>query len=204
MNVVQEHPSINGKIRRTLLKNVEDISPADNIWVGEKFHRYAIKCVFEVGVYNIGFFANEKVRNKAIEEILNSNYVVLDYNKYFNASYITDVQARKIILDKRYELFISLRSAISKISSDVNVLQRLDAFTLAPRTLLNNIRLAISMPINNTELAGIWAKTLRSPRDIPKWGMGKQQYWQTLIQLNNEQFHKVHSYSRSEPDDFFL
>jgi len=205
MNVVQEHPSVNGKIRRTILKNVESAHPVDNIYLGEKLHEYAIKCVLEVGVYNIGFFVNEHARNRALNEILNNKVTVLEYNKYFDQALIPNAQARSILLSKGHELFISLQIATSQISNDINVLQHLDAFTLAPRTLLNNIRLAISMPINNLELASIWAKTLRSPRDIPKWGMGKLQYWQILTELNNEQFNKVHSYRRLEPcDDSYL
>ena len=204
MNIIQEHPSVNGRLRRTVLKDVKSVHPVDNIYLGEKMHKYAIKCTLEAGEYTIGFFVSCWSRDEAIRQVLQNKSVLLEYNKYFDRSFVNDAQARSIILKQGHELFISLRIAVEQISKDVNVLQKLDAFTLAPKTIINNIRLAISMPINNIELAGIWAKTLRSPKDVPKWGMGKKQYWQNLILLNNEQFNKVHSYSRFNNDDAYL
>lgn len=202
LTIIQELGSVFGNVKQCKIVGVTGVEPADNQEL--KFistPQHVIWCKLQnSSPYPLAYFPNTELRDKALQSILHcsSNYILLDYNTYFDVSLIPDSAAKKILYDQyEWNLVKCLMNSIDYIQKNkpAENIKALDAFAGLPTQGLNTmLKLGVSFPINNTKLPFVWAKTLKVDNQLRKLGISKFQVFNILTNLNNESFSNTRTY----------
>ncbi len=179
----QEMPSINGLLKANTIKNPYKFMPENNATIkGTNVPVDVIWCKFRnASSYPIAYFASRELRDQAYNELTQtqSTYVVLDYNKYFNVSLVTDQIAVSVIKQYKITLSKTIKFAMDRIHNTTNFRQ-LDAFSGFTERELIDIITKDQIHIDE-KYASIWSKCLWVPELVRSNGLSKKQFFEVLI-----------------------
>lgn len=183
MTIIQELPSNNGMLRVRKCHNVIDVTLLDNYMLGGILQNVIVcKTKYENSI--IGYFPSDYYRELVFNYIVNNDksIVKLDLCSYFCRELLEDSDIEKIL--KKESLFSNLQWATQFIEN----VDESDAFHFLDKALIKAIKLGIPSPINNANLANLWAKTLKVKYTFLKQGITKRQFFNHLITKNYHLF----------------
>lgn len=183
MTIIQELPSNNGMLRVRKCHNVIDVSLRDNYMLGGILQN-VIVCKTKYQDSIIGYFPSNYYRELAFKYIVNNDksIVKLDLCSYFCRELLEDSEVEKFL--HKETLFTNLQWALQFIENH----NECDAFHFLDKTLLTAIKLGVPTPVNNANLANLWAKTLKVKYTYLKLGITKRQFFNHLITKNYHLF----------------